>query len=149
MDIDLARYLGLPIERLLEAAPIRDWPVTRSAEPAEPDEMDPLEAERSYAFEAHGLEVKCDARDHIETMFCRHGDAEPLIGISFALTRAQVRERFGAPERTGDEMQHRLFGYRGPWDRFRFPTHALHFEYTRGEQSIEMITLMRLDRVPR
>lgn len=94
-------YLASPMSKLLESAPFKSWPVERSID----DDLDARVIE--YVFEDHGVEVQCDAKDEIATIFLTPaaGSNEALFDIPFSLTRAEVLSRLGKPSKSGEKSR--------------------------------------------
>lgn len=137
-------YLACPISKLLESAPFKSWPVERSID----DDLDERVIE--YVFEGHGLEVQCDPKEKIATMFLSSSEGwdESLFDIPFSLSRPEVLSRLGKPEKSGEKVRDAIFGETGAWDRFRVPQGAIHIQYQFNGPGIAKITLMRSDVVP-
>jgi hypothetical protein len=126
MTIGLAGYLGRNVGELLRSEPFSGWSVVRSVENDSRPEV-------WYEFEGHGVEVKCDGDEWIRTMFLhRGGDGESLIDVPFAMSRSQVLERFGSPEKSGGSLRFPGIGDRGAWDLFALPEGVLHIQYGVG-----------------
>lgn len=137
-------YLASPISKLLESAPFKSWSVERSID----DDLEERVIE--YVFEDHGVEVQCDAKDEIATIFLTPaaGSKEALFDIPFSLTRAEVLSRLGKPSKSREKFRDPIFGETGAWDLFRVPAGAIHIQYQFNGPGIAKITLMRSDVVP-
>lgn len=67
----------------------------------------------------------------------------PLPGkLPRGATRAQVRARFGTPERSGEPFTSPFLGRQGAWDRFAVGGVRVHFQYTDPEQRVRLVTVM-------
>jgi len=139
----LADYLGAHVSDLLAIPPFSGWEVTRSVEEDLP------EKEVRYEFEGHGVDVICDATEHIRTIFLRSGDGEALSDIPFALSRKEVLKRLGSPSKSGAAVRLPVLGDKGAWDRFAtLPAGSVHVQYRLDRDEIDMVTLMRRDAEP-
>lgn len=137
----LVAYLGRHVDELLRAEPFSGWRVVRSVE-TDPD------PEVWYEFEARGVEVICDERERIKSMFLHRGEGESLAGVPFSTRRQDVLARFGTPTTSGGPVRIPVLGDRGAWDRFTLPEGALHVQYRADRDEIDLITLIRPDAVP-
>ncbi|MCB9507190.1 MAG: hypothetical protein H6700_01690 [Myxococcales bacterium] len=99
----LLGYLGVHIDELLTSEPLSRWDAIRSEVALDEVAYDDLDSPTIiYEFVGRGVSVKCDAFDKIATVFVeRGGDGESLVDDTFRMTRSQVLERFGSPERSG------------------------------------------------
>ncbi|MEQ1737039.1 MAG: hypothetical protein ABL886_11630 [Rhodoglobus sp.] len=101
-----------------------------------------------YEFVGAGVEVICDEDESIRTIFLHAGADVSLSELPFGCTREQVLERFGPPSKSGDGTQDPVLGASGAWDRFNVGPVTVHVQYRLKANGIQMITLMRSDRVP-
>lgn len=62
-------------------------------------------------------------------------------GLRFAMDRAAVRARLGAPEAQGEKTKLPLLGEKPAWGRFVRNGHRLHIEYTLDGAAIRMISI--------
>lgn len=142
----LANYLGNPVSTMLEASPFKLWPVDKSFEKDLPTPI------IHYVFRQHGLELRCDGDDRVNTIFLYSdefgGFDELLLEFPFSSSRQQVRERLGTPSKSGGKLSDPILGKYGPWDRFARSGHAIHVEYRIDADCIKKITLIRADVVP-
>lgn len=136
--------LGRPISKLLEREPFKSWQVERSID----DDLHERVIE--YVFEGRGLEVQCDAKDQIATIFLSSSEGwnDSLFDIPLSLTGAEVSSRLGTPEKSGKKHHDPILGKKGAWDRFTVPQGAIHIQYQFDGPGIARITLMRRDVVP-
>jgi hypothetical protein len=136
--------LGRPISKLLQSEPFKSWQVERWID----DDLGKRVIE--YAFAGRGLEVRCDAKDEIASIFLSSSDGwnDSLFDIPFSLTRAEVVSRLGTPEKSGKQHRDPILGDMGAWDRFRVPQGVIHIQYRFDGPGISKITLMRSDVVP-
>ncbi|HEX8523215.1 MAG TPA: hypothetical protein VF669_13240 [Tepidisphaeraceae bacterium] len=139
-------YLGREASSLLKAPPFDRWPVEKSLEE---DLEEPI---LHYVFPHHGMELRCDRNDRINTIFLRADTSghfeEELLDIPANANRGDVLRRFGIPAKSGNSLSDPVLGRYGPWDRFNLPRCVVHVQYRVGADDIEMITLMRPDAVP-
>ena len=74
----------------------------------------------------------------------------PLVDdISFGDSQLSVRKRLGLPESTGGGDVIPFFGKCTKWDRYKRQDYSLHISYAEDEKSIDLISLIRPDSVPR
>lgn len=146
MTKTLANYLGLPTSVMLEASPFKLWPVEKSFENDLPEPI------IHYVFPQHGLELRCDEADNVSAIFLYSdkfdGFDESLFDVPFSTSRQQVRDRFGAPSKSGGKVSDPILGDYGAWDRFERSEHTIHIEYRADVDRIKKITLIRADIVP-
>lgn len=64
-----------------------------------------------------------------------------LYGIEFSLSKNNIREMFGIPNRSGGGHRNLYLGQMPSWDRYLFDFFSLHIQYSIGYNSIDMITL--------
>lgn len=62
-------------------------------------------------------------------------------GISFAMSRDQVRNLLGFPVQSGDGGHVVLLGHRPAWDAYKIDEQRLHIEYSDDNESIGLITV--------
>ena len=146
MSVAFETYLGRPASALLADSPFNQWPVEKSIE----EDLEPPVID--YVFPKHGLELRCDWDDTVNTIFlhaAQYGVVdESLFWLSFSSTRRQVRQRLGSPSKSGGPLNDAVLGPSGAWDRFTLSGHTVHDEYRVNSDCISMITLMRPDVVP-
>jgi hypothetical protein len=63
-------------------------------------------------------------------------------GLPRGATRAEVRGRFGTPERTGEPATMPVLGRRGAWDRFAVGGVWVHFQYTEPGECVRRVAVM-------
>ncbi len=63
-------------------------------------------------------------------------------GLPRGATRAQVRSRFGAPERSGEPVTIAGLGKQGAWDRFAVGGVRVHFQYSESDQRVQLVSIM-------
>ena len=65
---------------------------------------------------------------------------QPLPGgLLFSMSRSDVREHMGEPNRIGDPIEEGPIKF--AWDRYESDTAYFHLRYTNGNQQIQLITL--------
>lgn len=69
--------------------------------------------------------------------------------LLFSDSREAVLARLGKPSDSGGGKFIHFFGIAPRWDRFDQDSFFLHVQYANGEKSIELVTIMSLDGVPR
>ena len=142
----LPSYLGKPASVILADGPFSHWPVEKSYD------NDLEEIVIHYVFPHHGLELRCDQVDKVNTVFMYadefDGFDESLFGVPFSLNRQEVKERLGPPSKSGGPINDRILGAYGAWDRFTKDGYVIHVEYRADTDRINKITLMRTDSVP-
>jgi hypothetical protein len=70
-------------------------------------------------------------------------------GVSFEDSQRSIHERLGQPTANGGGEVIPLYGKASKWDRYALDGYSLHIQYAEGEGSIELVTIMRPDSVPR
>lgn len=70
-------------------------------------------------------------------------------GVSFRDSRAEVRARLGTPSASGGGGVDPYLGPIRMWDRFDRDAYAMHVQYSEGENSVDLISLMTFDAIPR
>ena len=97
-----------------------------------------------------GYELLVDAAGLVDTVFV-HRDCPIIEGetYSFRTLRKALRRQFGEPESSGEEGVFDYLGPQGAWDRYFFPTHAVHFQFQYGSSALELITFMTLEMAQR
>lgn len=62
-------------------------------------------------------------------------------GISFVMSRQQVRNLLGLPVQSGDGGHVVMLGHRPAWDAYKIDEQRLHIEYSDDNESIGLITV--------
>jgi hypothetical protein len=70
-------------------------------------------------------------------------------GISFCDSRNAIQGRLGKPSASGGGKFVPFYGNAPAWDRFDRSGYSLHIQYARGEESVDLVTIMVPDFVPR
>jgi hypothetical protein len=97
-----------------------------------------------------GYELLFDDADRVDTVFVhRNGTILEGEDFSFRTLRKALRRQFGEPESSGEEGVFDYLGPQGAWDRYFFPTHAVHFQFQYGSSALELITYMTLEQARR
>ena len=134
-----AQLLGNPLSEALARFPqlIVPEPIESSPNP---------EARRSATDPLGGYELLVDGAGRIDTVFV-HRDCPIIAGepFSFRTLRKALRRMFGEPESSGEEGVFDYIGPQGAWDRYFFPTHAVHFQFQYGSSAVELMTFMTLE----
>ena len=68
-------------------------------------------------------------------------------GISFPNSRSDVRNKLGQPCDSGGGAATQFFGKAPTWDLYDRDSYSLHIQYADGDETINLITLMRPDSV--
>lgn len=137
----LTKYLGNPVSVMLSDQLFKQWKFKRAVY------KDIIALPSTYASSKNWLDLLCDGDERVKTIILHSTFGEDLLDVQFSLTRQQVLQQFGLPEKSGDKWRHPILGELGPWDRFSRPGYLLHFRYRLTDQ-IELITLMTPDVVP-
>lgn len=61
--------------------------------------------------------------------------------ITFQMSRDQIREYLGSPVQHGDGGKVVFLGDKPAWDAYSIDGHRFHFEYTRDNKSIQLVTI--------
>jgi hypothetical protein len=96
---------------------------------------------------AEGLTFTLNQELAIQTIFLYADEVEgfsqyqkPLPGgLLFSMSRSDVREHLGEPNRIGDPIEEGPIKF--AWDRYESPQAYFHLRYTRGNQQIQLITI--------
>ncbi len=144
MTNSLADYLGTPASALLAESPFKHWPFEKSIE----DGLD--QPVIQYVFPQHGLELRCDGDDKVNTIFLY---SDEYFGfdesvLPFTSSRRQVMQRLGSPSKSGGKISDPILGEFGAWDRFTKSEHTIHVEYQLNTDRIRKFTLIRANVVP-
>jgi hypothetical protein len=70
-------------------------------------------------------------------------------GISFTDDRRGIRARLGQPAASGGGTVIQFFGKAPSWDRFDRDSYSLHIQYVEGDGSINLVSLLRPDSIPK
>lgn len=70
-------------------------------------------------------------------------------GISFSSSRSNLQSHIGKPSASGGGQIIQPFGKTNVWDRFDRENYCLHVRYADDEASINLVTLMRPESVPK
>lgn len=139
----ITEYLGEVASSLLAEEPFSSWPVERVLEKELP------EPRVYYIFKTHGLELRCDEEERVNTIFLRTDEYDDFKLIPFSWGRQMVLEYFGSPSKSGNKLSDPVLGDFGAWDRFTLPKYTVHVEYRIESEGIKRITLMCADAVPK
>lgn len=63
-------------------------------------------------------------------------------GLTFDMSRKEIRGLLGEPEQQGEESTVPVLGRMPPWDIFARGGHRIHVEYDWGENRLRLVTLM-------
>ncbi len=63
-------------------------------------------------------------------------------GLAAGMTPQQVQGLLGKPSRSGSESVQPILGPKGSWNRYHYPSHVLHIEYTCGRPLLQKVTFM-------
>lgn len=67
------------------------------------------------------------------------------LDLSAEIGREYVLEKFGAPSKSGEEMDFSVLGKTGGFDRYDYESYSIHFEYLTRQNGLKMLTLMTPD----
>lgn len=118
---------------------------------------DALDAEFSVEIPERGIAFKFDDRRRLSSVFLEGPAAETAAayadelpdGLSFSMSRRQVRTALGPPSKSGGGTKSAVRNrVTPPWDRFDLRDYSLHVQYTAGGSVVSMVTLMATWRVP-
>lgn len=70
-------------------------------------------------------------------------------GLSFSNSRREVHDRLGKPSACGGGNVIEFFGEVPAWDRFDRSQYSLHVQYADDEASINLVSIMRPEFVPK
>jgi hypothetical protein len=70
-------------------------------------------------------------------------------GMSFSNSREAMKNRLGKPSASGGGNVIQFFGKAPAWDRFDRKEYSLHVQYTDDEGSMNLVTIMRPEFVPK
>ncbi|MDR3638112.1 MAG: hypothetical protein P4L84_30180 [Isosphaeraceae bacterium] len=70
-------------------------------------------------------------------------------GVSFSSPRRAVQDRLGKPSASGGGNVIQFFGKAPVWDRFDRSDYSLHVQYADDEASINLVTVMRPEFIPK
>lgn len=62
-------------------------------------------------------------------------------GIAFAMSRSQIRQLLGTPDRHGEKQKVPVLGDKPAWDNYLIDGMRVHVEYTLTGQSVQLISL--------
>ncbi|MBX7105547.1 MAG: hypothetical protein K1X57_15800 [Gemmataceae bacterium] len=69
-------------------------------------------------------------------------------GLSRGATRADVRARFGIPEKSGEAVTITGLGRQGAWDLFTVGGIRIHFQYTESGDCVRLVSVMAANVAP-
>ena len=148
---DLPTFLNRKIDHLHAAFP--QWRLDRRVNEDELHENLPTTIR--YASKPNGLEIECDAEDVVKVIYLHssghegfEGYPDPVAGVELSWDRTKVRARLGPPSRAGEAKSIPGLGSYGPWDRYDFATHSIHFQFHPTLPRVSLITIMAPDSVP-
>lgn len=128
----IQEYIGKNAETLLNDETFKNYKFTLNVEKELPNYL------YMYVCEKHGFEFQCYENKIITTIFVsRKSDLSDRLDIRINCNYHEVRYRLGTPFKSGKL-----------WDRFELTNYALHVSYGQ-DNSVEMITLMRNDVIPK
>jgi hypothetical protein len=147
---DFNRILGLPLEHPEVQMVIGSLGGHLTA--------DALDAEFSVEIPDRGIAFKFDDKRRLSSVFLEgpssgtsaaYADELP-DGLSFSMSRQEVRTALGAPTKSGGGTTSAVFNRVTPrWDRFDRRDSSLHVQYNADANAIAMVTLIATWRVPK
>jgi hypothetical protein len=104
-----------------------------------------VESNKYLEVPAEGFTFVLNSELAVQTIFLYGDDmagfaqyCQPLpAGLLFSMSRSDVREYLGEPNRIGEPTDAVPFA----WDRYESPAAYFHLRYTRGNQQIQLITI--------
>jgi hypothetical protein len=106
-----------------------------------------VEGTKYLEVPGEGLTLTLDQELTVQTIFLYADGVEgfsqyskPLPGgLLFSMSRSDVREHLGEPNRIGEPMEEGPIKF--AWDRYESPQAYFHLRYTNGNQQIQLITI--------
>jgi hypothetical protein len=135
--MDPLALLGKPFSSVM--SPLDHKGVANIFEEVEPGE----ENEQFVAATDGSWEILLDPSGAIKTifLFADKGCGLPK-GLAVGMTPDQVQDLLGKPTRSGPESVQPILGPRGSWNRYDYPSHVLHVEYSCGKPLLLKVTFM-------
>lgn len=127
---------------LLAEQPFNGWSVLRSVCADRP------EMRTWYEFEVHQVVVACNEAECIQAIYFRRGDGDILPELPFTLSRAEVWDRLGTPDKSKRQPKRMALGSMGAWDLFHSTDASIRVEYCTDNGGIHMVTLMHPSAAP-
>lgn len=138
----LSKYLGRPVELLLDSDPFCDWLVQKSSE----SDLDPPILH--YVFPEHDVEFRCNQHGLLTAIFVNanklNGIDMKRLEVSFSWTRNDVLGELGVPTMNGGPVHHQVLGSYGPWVKYVLKDYSIHIEYDLETDLVKRVTLMSL-----
>jgi len=150
MSTDLAKMLGMKLDDVVESAFVTSLNARLI--------MTEIEDRAYLRMPDAGIDFSADIKDRMARSIFLHTDGDEGYrgypralpeGLSFSDSRQAVRVRLGKPSDSGGGNVQRLVGRWPAWDLYDKGAYVLHIRYAEGEESIELVTLMRPDVVPK
>lgn len=138
----LSKYLGSPVELILDSDPFCNWPVEKTIE----SDLDPPILH--YVFPERSLEFRCDENGLLTTIFVNSEKLDGLdmkhLGASFSWNRNDVLKELGEPTVSGDPINHPVLGSFGSWVKYLLKDYSIHLEFNLETDLVRRITLMNI-----
>ncbi|CAM3033127.1 DUF2004 domain-containing protein [Pseudoalteromonas distincta] len=113
------------------------------------------EDEYYVSLENIGLEIIGDNKKRITTIFLSSNsrgaikEYSPIKnGLSFSSNKSEVRAVMGTPTSSGNPLSDTILEATGGFDRYDNEKYAVHFEYSKKDSTISLITLMCINDAP-
>lgn len=136
-------YSGLPASALLNSSSFSHCLFKRHVD----DDLPELSID--YTTESGALNFTCDADERIRSIFLKSDEfGSTRFHIPFMSCRREVLKLLGVASRSSDGHVHPILGEFGPWVRYDYEKHSIHFEFHPHIDRIKMVTLMRADAAP-
>lgn len=108
------------------------------------------EGETYYEFHQRGVSLLFGTDGTLSAIFLYGRNNEGFeayegllpLGLTFSLSRDEVRQVLGEPSKTGEGRSILNAGEIHPWERYDLPEAIVHARYTENENEITLVTLM-------
>lgn len=149
MRSDFTVLLGLRLD---------DVAKTETVQPLMPGSKTDLIDDRFHLqMPSYGIEFVADFDGRVSTIFFysrgtndyRQFSGALPEGVSFGDSQASVHQRLGQASASGGGKVIQFFGKAPRWDRFDRHSYSLHIQYDDGDGSVNLVSLMRPDSIPK
>jgi hypothetical protein len=149
MEHELVRLLGMRLDTVAKSPFVLAF--------GEPGLAKMVHDRQYFEYPNSGIAFDADLDGRVASVFlyaegyqdCKGFAGELPEGISFTDDRREVQARLGQPAASGGGTVMPFLGEAPRWDRFDRHSYSLHIQYVEGDTSVNLVSVMRPDSIPK